>query len=144
MQVQDFMSKNVVSITPEESAALAARLLERHNLGALPVCDYEGRLQGIVTDRDIITRCVAANQDPKRVPVRDIMSQELHTVGPDEDIHAAARRMAACQVRRLPVVEGDQVKGMVSLGDLATSRRCETEAAQALSEISENVVRRKR
>lgn len=108
------------------------------------MCDYEGRLQGIVTDRDIITRCVATNQDPKRVPVRDIMSRELHTVEPGEDVQAAARRMAACQVRRLPVVEDGQVKGMVSLGDLATSRRCEMEAAQALREISENVVRRNR
>lgn len=142
MQVQDFMSRNVVSITPEESAALAARLLARHNLGALPVCDYDGRLQGIVTDRDIITRCVAADQDPKRVPVQDIMSRELKTVEPADDVHRAARQMAEWQIRRLPVVENGQVRGMVSLGDLATSRRCEMEAAEALSEISENVVRR--
>ena len=144
MQVQDFMSRNVISITPEESAALAARLLARHNLGALPVCDYEGHLQGIVTDRDIIIRCVAADQDPKRVPVQDIMTRELKTVEPSEDVRSAARRMATCQIRRLPVVDNGQVMGMVSLGDLATSHRCEMEAAEALSEISENIVRRHR
>lgn len=142
MQVQDFMSRNVVSITPEESAALAARLLARHNLGALPVCDYDGHLLGIVTDRDIITRCVAADQDPKRVPVQDIMSRELKTVEPTDDIHRAAKQMAAWQIRRLPVMENGQVRGMISLGDLAISHRCEMEAAEALSEISENVVRR--
>ncbi|MCD8160340.1 MAG: CBS domain-containing protein [Clostridiales bacterium] len=143
MKLQDIMTKNVVSITPEESASLAARLLTRHNLGALPVCSYDGRLLGIVTDRDIVTRCVAADQDPHRVPVQDIMSRELETIGPEADPKAAARQMAAAQVRRLPVVQDGKVVGMVSLGDLATNRRCDTEAADALTEISENI-RRKR
>ena len=70
MRVRDCMSENVVTITPEESAALAARLMTRHNLGVLAVCDYHGKLQGVVTDRDIITRCVAVDQDPSRVHVR--------------------------------------------------------------------------
>ncbi len=143
MKLQDIMTKNVVTITPEESASLAARLLTRHNLGSLPVCSYDGRLLGIVTDRDIVTRCVAADQDPHRVPVQDIMSRELETVGPEDDPKAAARQMAAAQVRRLPVVQDGKVVGMVSLGDLATNRRCDTEAASALTEISENI-RRKR
>lgn len=143
MKLQDIMTKNVVTITPEESAALAARLLTRHNLGALPVCAYDGRLLGIVTDRDIITRCVAADQDPHRVPVQDIMSRELETIGPEDDTKTAARQMASNQVRRLPVVKDGKVVGMISLGDLATTRRCDTEAAAALSEISENI-RRKR
>lgn len=67
MQIRDCMSGAVITIAPEESAALAARLLTRHNLGALPVCGYDGRLRGIVTDRDIVTRCVAVDQDPSRV-----------------------------------------------------------------------------
>lgn len=144
MQIQELMTRQVVSIAPEESAALAARLLSRHGLGALPVCDYDGTLQGIVTDRDIVVRCVAADQDPKRVPVRDIMSQTVETVSPEDDVHQVAQRMARCQVRRLPVVHCGQVLGMVSLGDLAANRRCEMEAAEALGEISSNVVRRKR
>lgn len=79
MRVRDCMSENVVTITPEESAALAARLMTRHNLGVLAVCDYHGKLQGVVTDRDIITRCVAVDQDPSRVPVADIMSAQVET-----------------------------------------------------------------
>lgn len=138
MFVRDLMNSAVVSITPEESAALAARLLSRHDLGSLPVCGQNGRLVGIVTDRDIITRCVAAGEDPSRVPVQDIMSRTPVTIAPGDDIHAAARQMAARQVRRLPVVEGGKVVGMVSLGDLARNHRCDTEAAEALSDISAN------
>lgn len=143
MQVRQLMSPTVVTITPEESAALAARLLTRHNLGSLPVCTYEGELVGIVTDRDIVTRCIAADQDPHRVSVRDIMTRELTVVAPGEDAKQAAKRMARAQIRRLPVVEEGKVRGMVSLGDLALAHRCEMEAAAALSEISENVVRRR-
>ena len=138
MFVRDLMNSAVVSITPEESAALAARLLSRHDLGSLPVCGQNGRLVGIVTDRDIITRCVAAGEDPSRVPVQDIMSRAPVTIAPGDDIHAAARQMAARQVRRLPVVEGGKVVGMVSLGDLARNHRCDTEAAETLSDISAN------
>lgn len=138
MFVRDLMNSAVVSITPEESAALAARLLSRHDLGSLPVCGQNGRLVGIVTDRDIITRCVAAGEDPSRVPVQDIMSRAPVTIAPGDDIHAAARQMAARQVRRLPVVEGGKVVGMVSLGDLARNHRCDTEVAEALSDISAN------
>lgn len=144
MQIRELMSKSVVSITPEESAALAARLLTRHNLGMLPVCGQDGRLVGVVTDRDIVTRCLAAGQDPSRVPVEDIMTRELETLSPQEEGEAALARMAGCQVRRLPVVEEGKVVGVLSLADLARSRRYEAEAAQALCQISESLVRRRR
>ena len=71
------------------------------------------------------------------------MSPAPVTVSPGDDVHQAARQMAHRQVRRLPVVEGDQVVGMVSLGDLARNRRCDTEAAEALCDISANPKRRK-
>lgn len=139
MRISDLMSKNVISITPEESASLAARLLARHDLGMLPVCRQDGSLEGVVTDRDIIIRCLAAGADPSRVPVRDIMTTAPETIDPKEQADSALSRMSRHQIRRLPVVENGQVVGMVSLGDLARSRRYEMEAAKALSEISENV-----
>ena len=132
------MSENVVTITPEESAALAARLMTRHNLGVLAVCDYHGKLQG-----DIITRCVAVDQAPSRVPVADIMSAQVETIAPEENAQAATERMARKQVRRLPVVEAGKLVGVVSLNDLARNRKTEMEAAQALCEISGNVKKRK-
>ena len=121
MQVRDLMNPSVVSITPSESASLAARLLSRHNVGSLPVCGEDGGLRGIVTDRDIILRCVAAEEDP------------------DDDAREATRIMAAKQVRRLPVLEGGKVVGMVSLGDLAQCRQFDMEASKALCEISDQV-----
>ena len=144
MRVRDLLSKSVVTIAPEESAALAARLLSRHELGALPVCAADGTLAGIVTDRDIVTRCVAAGEEPGRVPVRDIMSPAPSVITPETPVSAAARLMAQRQVRRLPVVEQGQVVGMLSLGDLARSRRTDTEAVEALSDISASLRRKKR
>ena len=141
MQVRELMNQSVVSITPGESASLAARLLARHQLGALPVCGEDGGLRGIVTDRDIVTRCVAAETDPHKVPVREIMSRNCAVISPEEDAAEAARLMGAGQVRRLPVLEEGKVVGMVSLGDLAKCRACDMEAAEALSEISENIHR---
>ncbi|KAB4815932.1 CBS domain-containing protein [Bacteroides thetaiotaomicron] len=139
MQVRDLMSQGVVSITPGESAALAARLLSRHNVGSLPVCGEDGRLRGIVTDRDIVLRCVAAEEDPSKVPVRDIMSRNCAVVSPYDDAREASRMMAAAQVRRLPVTEEGKVVGMVSLGDLAVRQANDMEASKALADISDNV-----
>ena len=142
MHIREVMNPDVVSIAPEESAALAARLLSRHDLGALPVCDRKGHLLGIVTDRDLVTRCVAAGEDPCRVPVSDVMSRGVTVVSPEEELSQAARQMARRQVRRLPVVEEGVVIGMVSLGDLARSHRCAMECAAALEDISSRIVPR--
>ena len=140
MQVKDLMNPSVISIEPGSSCALAARLISRHNVGALPVCAGDGRLRGMVTDRDIVLRCVAAEEDPAQTPVRDIMTRSCTTVSPQDDCREATRLMARQQVRRLPVVDRGRLVGMISLSDLARSRRFDMEAAQALCEISENIV----
>jgi len=142
MLVNELMNPNVISVEPSSSASTAARLISRHNVGALPVCGEDRRLRGVVTDRDIVLRCIAAEEDPAQTPVRDIMTRSCVTVSPGDDCREASRLMAAQQVRRLPVVEGGKVVGMISLGDLAKCRSYDMEAAQALCEISENIVRR--
>ena len=139
MQVRDLMNPSVVSITPSESASLAARLLSRHNVGSLPVCGEDGGLRGIVTDRDIILRCVAAEEDPAQTLVRDIMTRGCASVSPRDDCREATRLMSVQQVRRLPVVDKDRVVGVVSLGDLAKCGRYEMEISRALTDISENI-----
>ena len=136
MEIKDLMNPSVVTIEPTASAALAARLLSRHNVGSLPVCGEDRRLRGMVTDRDIVLRCVA------QTLVRDIMTRGCASVSPHEDCRAATRLMAQQQVRRLPVVEEGKLVGIISLADLARSQRFDMEAAQALGEISENIVRR--
>lgn len=140
MQVKDLMNPSVVTIEPGSSAALAARLISRHNVGSLPVCGDDRRLRGVVTDRDIVLRCVAAEEDPAQTPVRDIMTRGCTTVSPGDDCREATRLMSLHQVRRLPVVEDGKLVGVISLGDVARSGRFDMEAAQALCEISENII----
>lgn len=139
MKVSDIMSDTVVSVGPDEPVTAAARLLKRWNLGALPVCDSGGRLRGFVTDRDIVLRCVAAQEDADKLPVREIMSRAVSTAAPEEGLSALAERMGREQLRRLPVTEDGRVVGMVSLCDLARRDDCAMEAADALRSISSNV-----
>ena len=140
MLVKDLMTSPIVTITPGESTALAARLLSRYDLGVLPVCQNDGRLRGVVTDRDLVLRCLAPGENPERLPVGDIMTRNCAWVSPHADVHEAARVMAAAQVRHLPVVEDRKVVGMLSLGDLARSRSCEMEAGEAFAEIARGVL----
>lgn len=133
------MSGRVVTIGQREPVIAAARLLKRMNLGALPVTDDSGRLRGILTDRDIVLRCVASGSDPRTLEVREIMSRGVVTASPAAEVSEAARLMRGDQVRRLPVVEGGRLVGMLSLADMA--RRCDMEAAAALADISSNLRR---
>lgn len=142
MKVQDIMSDRIVTVGQLEPIAAAARLMQRHNLGALPVCDDTGRLRGVITDRDIVTRCVAGDLDPDETAIREIMSRGVTTCRPDDDADDALRIMSAGQIRRLPVVGGGRVVGMLSLADLARRDNYSMEAAEALSEITSNIVRR--
>lgn len=142
MKVRDIMTDRIIAVSQMEPISAAARLMKRHNLGALPVCDDEGRLRGIITDRDIVTRCVAADMTPDDTKIREIMSRGITSCGADEEVDDAARSMGAQQVRRLPVLEDGKVVGMVSLSDLARHARCQMEAAEALTEISSNIRRR--
>ena len=142
MKVCDIMSSKVVSIAPEEPVSAAAKLLKRMNIGALPVCDASRRLRGIVTDRDIVTRCVALEADPAHTPVAEIMSRGVVTASPLDDTAQAARAMSADRVRRLPVLDEGRLIGMVTLCDLARDANCDMEAAEALAEISSNVKRK--
>ena len=142
MKLREIMSKNVVRVRPDEPVAVAARALARYNIGMLPVCGYDGRLRGLVTDRDIVTRCLAAGKDPVRTSVSEVMTGRLITGEPDMESAEAARLMGREQVRRLPVLENGRLCGMVSLGDLANRTECSDDAGDALTEISENVSRR--
>ena len=141
MLVRDLMNSNLVTIAPAESVALAARLLSRYDLGALPMCQNDGRLRGIVTDRDLVLRCLAPGEDPRRLPVGDIMTRSCAWVSPGAELSEAAAVMASAQVRRLPVVDNHKVVGMLSLGDLARCHNCDMEAAAALADISQGVRR---
>ena len=142
MKVSDIMSSRVISIGQNEPVSAAAKLLKRANIGALPVCDAKQRLRGIVTDRDIVTRCVALGADPEETPVGEIMSPGVVTASPLEEVNAAVRRMSEDQVRRLPVLDEGRLVGIVTLCDMARDSNCDMEAAAALTEISGNLRRK--
>lgn len=139
MKIRDVMTNPVIRIDPEESVAVAARTLTHYNIGALPVCGGNGSVCGLVTDRDIVTRCLASGRSPAATTVREVMTRQIVAAEPDMEIGDAARLMGQRQVRRLPVVENGRLCGMVSLGDLAR----QGEGAKALSDISSNVSSRK-
>lgn len=141
MKISDIMSDKVVTIGQDEPVIAAARLLKRFNLGALPVTDGAGSLKGMLTDRDIVMRCVAPGADARNTTVRDIMTRGVITAQPGADVSDAAKMMSTDQVRRIPVVEQGKLIGMLSLGDMA--RHCDMEAAAALADISSNIRRRK-
>ena len=142
MKVRDLMTKQVVSIDPNESVEVAARTLAQYNIGALPVCAGNGKLCGVVTDRDLVTRCVASGQGTSQTSVRDVMTKQVLTAQPDMEIGVAAHYMGRQQVRRLPVVENGKLCGMISLGDLAKREQSIMDAADALSDISDNISHR--
>lgn len=138
MRVRDIMSQPVIRIGAEEPVSVAARTLTHYNIGALPVCGADGKICGMVTDRDIVTRCLAANRSPEATSVREIMSTGVLSVSPDLEVNAAAGLMGRRQVRRLPVVEKGRLCGMISLGDIATKEESAYDAADALTQITEN------
>lgn len=144
MKLRDIMTGTVVRIHPEESVAVAARTLARYNIGLLPVCGGDGRICGVVTDRDLVTRCIASGRQPAATPVREVMTTQVVSVRPDMDAAAAAYLMGKQQIRRLPVVENGRLCGMVSLGDLAGREETGNDAKGALAGISSNVSVRER
>ena len=142
MKVRDVMTDQVIRIHPDESVAVAARTLTHYNIGALPVCKSDGQLCGVVTDRDIVTRCLASERKPESTKVREVMTGWVVSATPDMDAGRAADLMGRQQVRRLPVVENGRLCGIVSLGDLAIREQSNPAAANALEGISTNVSKR--
>ena len=139
MKIRSLMTTPAITISPEESVAVASRTLTHYNIGMLPVCDPNGQLQGVLTDRDIVTRCLAGGKDPGKTPVRDIMTHQVRTVDPNMEAGTAAHLMGSQQIRRLPVLENGKLCGLLSLGDLANREETAIDAADALTDITSNI-----
>ncbi len=126
MRVKDCMCNEVVQATPDTTLSEVAKLMNSNHVGCIPVCN-ENVVVGFLTDRDIITRGVANNKDCNTTKVSDIMNTHVIKTTPDTSIENALEVMENNQIRRLPVVEGDKVVGMLTLGDIAQSQDIETE-----------------
>jgi CBS domain-containing protein len=135
MQVKDLMSGSPITVDREETVSAAARLLSRHNVGALPVTSQGGKLVGMLTDRDIAVRCVAANYDPNITRVRTIMSTGAVTVPAEESGLRAAKTMGKHQIRRLPVTENGKLVGMLSQKDLISGKSLDEDSIRAFREV---------
>ena len=141
MKIKDCMTKNVISVGASEPVAVAARLMSRYNLGALPVQNADGRLCGMVTDRDVVLRCVAARRDAEHMRVGEMMSTGILAVEASEDISRAAQMMSRAQLRRLPVTQNGKLTGMLSMADLARRDEYSMETAQCMESICSPLVR---
>jgi len=115
---RDVMTRNVEVIKSDETVLDAAKRLTELNVGSMPICDGE-RLRGMLTDRDIVTKVVAAGKDPSTVRAAELETGKPVTIGADDSIEEAMRTMAEHQVRRLPVIDGHALVGIVSQADLA-------------------------
>lgn len=142
MNIQSIMSEHVRSIHPDEPIIAAARLLKRDNIGCLPVCDDKGCVTGMVTDRDITLRCVAAGLNPAETTVSQIMTAGVYTLSPTDSVNAAAETMRKAQVRRIPVTDQGRLCGIVSLGDLTARGNCGRETMQTITDLSSCVCNR--
>ncbi|MBQ8894423.1 MAG: CBS domain-containing protein [Clostridia bacterium] len=127
------MSKRLFALPETATAEAAARLMAKEGIGLLPVLQ-KGRLAGVVTDRDLTTRCVGAGRSPAETALGEIMTKKVFCARPEETLLEAARTMAIHQVRRLPVCRKGSVVGVLSVSDLARRPDTGFEAAMAICE----------
>jgi CBS domain-containing protein len=132
--IADIMTRDVQTISPQETVQRAAQLMDELNVGAIPVLDGD-KLVGMITDRDITVRSVAVGQDSRSTKVADVMSTDVRTCTADQSIDDVLNTMGDVQIRRIPVLDAQsRVIGIVSLGDVATSNSADVD--RALDEIS--------
>jgi CBS domain-containing protein len=122
MKVKDAMHKGVDWVSPDTPVSEIAKLMREHDIGAIPIGD-EDRLVGMVTDRDVVCKGIAANGfDAKRTTARDVMTAGIHCCREDDDLSKAVQHMEALKVRRLPVInKNKRMVGMLALGDISAS-----------------------
>ena len=135
MRIRDVMTRDVETVTPDQTAREAASFMLSADAGSIPVIEGD-RLVGMITDRDIAVRGVARGHGPD-TPVRELMTNGLVCARVDDDIQEVANKMSEAQVRRLPVIdEEERLCGIVSLGDLSRETDDQT-AQQALEGVSQ-------
>jgi CBS domain-containing protein len=116
---RDIMTPDVECVGENETLADAARKMRDLNVGALPICGEDNRLKGMLTDRDIAVKCVAEGGDPQTVKAGELGDGKPVTIGADDSVEEALRTMKEYKVRRLPVIDGHSLVGMVSQADIA-------------------------
>ncbi len=122
MKVKDCMCHNVECVGPDATVCDVAKLMQNKHVGCVPVCDASKNIVGLVTDRDLILRTLACDKDIKQTKVSEVMTTKVYNTTPEADIEEVSKIMCECQVRRVPVVENEQLIGIITLGDLANNQ----------------------
>ncbi|WP_017471776.1 CBS domain-containing protein [Amphibacillus jilinensis] len=135
--VNEVMSNHVMSCQPNQPINEIAKLMADQDIGAIPVCDENHHLLGVVTDRDLVIRGYAKAVDPNE-SIEQCMTRDAITCDPNQTVREAGELMAKHQIRRLPIVKDRKLIGIVSLGDLALEKQSDHMAGEALEEISEH------
>jgi CBS domain-containing protein len=120
-KARDIMTPGAECVGENETLVDAARKMADLDVGALPICGEDNRLKGMLTDRDIVVKCLAAGKDPREVRAGSLAEGKPVTIGADDDVDLALRTMIDHKVRRLPVIDGHDLVGMVSQADIATN-----------------------
>jgi CBS domain-containing protein len=131
-RIRDVMTTNPQTLPESTTVREAAETMRANDIGDVVVVDDDGKLSGILTDRDIVVRVVAEARDPRATRIGDIASRELTAVSPDDPVERAVQLMRERAIRRLPAVDRNKVVGIVSIGDLALDR----DPDSALADIS--------
>jgi CBS domain-containing protein len=137
LKVKDLMSTDVSTADINTPVADIAKTMKERNVGSVPVCQ-NGKVVGIITDRDIVLREIAMGKDTNVSKAVDVMTKGIASVNSNTDIHDAAKLMSEKQIRRLPVIDNGNLVGMLAIGDIAVVNKLEDNAGVALSDISEN------
>jgi CBS domain-containing protein len=116
---REIMSPDVTCVGEQESLADASRKMADLDVGSLPICGQDNRLKGMITDRDIVVKAIAQGRDPAQVTAGELAQGKPVTIGADDDVAEVLDTMAGHQVRRLPVIDGHQLIGIVALADVA-------------------------
>jgi CBS domain-containing protein len=132
--IKEVMTRDVRACEPNATVADAAKVMAQEDVGPVPIVE-DGRLVGIVTDRDIVVRVVAEGRDPNATTVKEIASTDLVTVSPGDDLDEALKLLAERQVRRLPVVEDNRLVGIVAQADVARLGK-DKQTGEVVEEIS--------
>lgn len=134
MRVKECMCDKVVKATSDTTLEEIAKLMQENDVGCVPICDNEDNVVGFITDRDIITRCVANNKNCSQTKASDVMTKKIIKTTPDTEIDEVQKTMSHNQIKRLPVIENNRIVGIITIGDLAQNTEVPTKDVGATVE----------